>query len=220
MFDRLIASRPRSDARTTLPGTALSIMAHAGALGVAVAATLPAGPPPGSPVPADTTAIVFSHVPRKSATGGQGIVHGGLPVPDISESLADAVSRLPDLSIGLEDGLRSGGPLVTSPPSWRLSGIGGTGDVALVRVPDEPPSLVFAPTPRYPETLRAAGFEGLVEIEAVIDTTGRAEAASLRVARRLQAGSFRWPTRADADSAGDSVRIARLMSTRCRTTRN
>ena len=38
-----------------------------------------------------------------------------------------------------------------------------------------------APTPRYPEALRAAGIEGDVTLEFVVDTTGRVEGGSVRV---------------------------------------
>jgi protein TonB len=38
-----------------------------------------------------------------------------------------------------------------------------------------------APTPRYPEALRAAGVEGEVNLEFVVDTSGRVEARSVRV---------------------------------------
>lgn len=37
-----------------------------------------------------------------------------------------------------------------------------------------------APTPRYPESLRAAGIDGEVTLEFVVDTSGRLEAGSVR----------------------------------------
>jgi len=47
--------------------------------------------------------------------------------------------------------------------------------------PDEPPELLAAPLPAYPEPLRRAAVTGRVVIEAVIDTVGRAEAGTIRV---------------------------------------
>jgi periplasmic protein TonB len=41
--------------------------------------------------------------------------------------------------------------------------------------------MVSQPVPRYPAPLEAAGIEGRVALEFVIDTTGRVEPASLRV---------------------------------------
>jgi protein TonB len=50
-----------------------------------------------------------------------------------------------------------------------------------VRTVEEPPILLSYPAPGYPELLRRAGVEGQVTVEAVLDTTGRAERASLRI---------------------------------------
>lgn len=53
---------------------------------------------------------------------------------------------------------------------------------------DEPATTLFQPAPRYPPVLQAAGFEGRVLLEFVIDTTGHAEPASLRVIERTREG--------------------------------
>lgn len=50
-----------------------------------------------------------------------------------------------------------------------------------IRVVEELPVLLSHPAPRYPDILRQAGTEGRVVVEAVIDTTGRAERDGLRV---------------------------------------
>jgi protein TonB len=50
-----------------------------------------------------------------------------------------------------------------------------------VRVVEELPVLLNHPVPRYPDILRQAGIEGRVVVEAVIDSTGRAEREGLRV---------------------------------------
>jgi protein TonB len=42
--------------------------------------------------------------------------------------------------------------------------------------------LLGHPVPRYPELLRAAGIEGRVVVEVVLDTLGRAEPQTLRIA--------------------------------------
>jgi len=46
---------------------------------------------------------------------------------------------------------------------------------------DEKPSMVSPLQPEYPDLLRQAGIEGSVLIEVIIDTTGHAEPASMRV---------------------------------------
>ncbi len=63
------------------------------------------------------------------------------------------------------------------PPGGRIPG----GLLIESRVVDEPPEMLSHPEPRYPEVLRQAGIEGRVVVEAVLDTTGRAEAGSLRI---------------------------------------
>jgi protein TonB len=50
-----------------------------------------------------------------------------------------------------------------------------------VRVADEAPVMLSHPVPRYPEILRQAGIDGRVMAEAVVDTSGRVEPASVRI---------------------------------------
>ena len=49
---------------------------------------------------------------------------------------------------------------------------------------DEPAAIVSAPPLEYPPALRHAGLQGRVTVQAVIDTLGRAEPASLKVIAR------------------------------------
>jgi len=49
---------------------------------------------------------------------------------------------------------------------------------------DEPATIVSAPPLDYPPALRHAGLQGRVTVQAVIDTLGRAEPASLKVIAR------------------------------------
>src|SRR5436853_3179814 len=46
---------------------------------------------------------------------------------------------------------------------------------------DEQPEPISKSAPHYPDGLRQAGIEGIAVLECVIDTSGRAEPASLRV---------------------------------------
>ena len=48
-----------------------------------------------------------------------------------------------------------------------------------VSVVDEVPVMLAGPLPDYPEALRRAGVEGRVVLEAVVDTAGHVEPASL-----------------------------------------
>ena len=70
--------------------------------------------------------------------------------------------------------------------------LGGTGDghgsvadqVYSEATVDEPVEIVSVPPLEYPPALRQAGLQGRVTVQAVIDTLGRAEPASLKVITR------------------------------------
>jgi len=68
--------------------------------------------------------------------------------------------------------------------------LGGNGDgraadeVYSEATVDEPAAIVTAPPLEYPPALRRAGLQGRVTVQAVIDTLGRAEPASLKVIAR------------------------------------
>ena len=57
----------------------------------------------------------------------------------------------------------------------------GSGDVSTESMVDERPVFLSGPPLRYPPLLRQAGIEGHVLVRAIIDTTGRAEPASVLV---------------------------------------
>lgn len=59
---------------------------------------------------------------------------------------------------------------------------------------DEVPLLLAAPAPEYPSLLRLAGTSGRVVLQAIVDTTGRAEAGSIKVVRSPHIG-FDQPSR-------------------------
>jgi bla regulator protein blaR1 len=57
----------------------------------------------------------------------------------------------------------------------------GPGDVSTQSMVDERPVFLSGPPLQYPALLRQAGIQGRVLVRAIIDTTGRAEPASVRV---------------------------------------
>ena len=59
---------------------------------------------------------------------------------------------------------------------------------------EDPPVLLAGPPLAYPELLRQAGVQGRVEVEAIIDTSGRVEAASIVIVRSPHPG-FAQPAR-------------------------
>jgi protein TonB len=67
-------------------------------------------------------------------------------------------------------------------------GSGGGDRIRAVGEVDEPASVLLQPAPRYPPVLQAAGLEGRVLLEFVIDTAGHPEPASLRIIERSREG--------------------------------
>src|SRR6266699_6588839 len=88
------------------------------------------------------------------------------------------------------------------PKDYSGSGVeGGTAngmvlgnEVFLESIVEEKPSVLSAPPPPYPELLRQAGIKGRVLIQAVIDTTGRAELSSVKIIQSPNPG-FDQPSR-------------------------
>ena len=58
----------------------------------------------------------------------------------------------------------------------------------------ERPQLLRYPAPRYPDSLRTAGIGGRVVVEAIIDSTGHADSASVRILSSTHPG-FEAPAR-------------------------
>ncbi len=66
--------------------------------------------------------------------------------------------------------------------------VGGTGPVEVGETfieaeVDDPVRPISQPSPRYPPTLQAAGIQGRVEVQYVVDTTGHAEPSSWKILR-------------------------------------
>lgn len=85
-----------------------------------------------------------------------------------------------------------------------FTGVGVEGGRADGRVPDpnevyaealvdQKPAMLTGRPPSYPELLRQAGIQGRVIIQAIVDTTGRVEAKSIRIVKSPNPG-FDQPT--------------------------
>ena len=74
-------------------------------------------------------------------------------------------------------------PSIAAPPAHESASKVGVGidSVFTQAVVDEQPELASAPKVDYPALLRSAGIQGRVMVEAIIDTSGRAEPQSLHV---------------------------------------
>jgi protein TonB len=75
------------------------------------------------------------------------------------------------------------------------TGIVPTGDqVFMESVVEERPVLLSGRTPQYPDLLRQAGVEGRVIVQAIIDSSGRAEPRSVKILQSPNPG-FDQPAR-------------------------
>jgi protein TonB len=102
------------------------------------------------------------------------------PVPDQSGS---ALGQLNGDSQGMLDGVAGG--VVGGVPNGVLGGtIGGTGTGPVTDY-DQPPRLVRAATPIMPQEAFVKGIQGTVEVEILIDETGKV--AQARVTRSIPA---------------------------------
>jgi len=150
----------------------VSIMVHAGVLAAAIA---------GAHAGSDTPPIVILPdsvwaMPIAGPAGGvdrlAAPLIGPVDLPDIP-----GIPALPESPSSPETWIPTPGPGGLGPTVWG----GADSGVFDPTLTDEPPMLLSAPVPVYPSLLRLAGIQGVVTVQAVVDTIGRAEPASLRV---------------------------------------
>ena len=75
----------------------------------------------------------------------------------------------------------------------RTSAVPVADEVLLEAIVDEKPSVLSGPQLVYPEILRQARIQGRVIVQAIIDTTGRAEPKSLKILQSPNQDSIRVP---------------------------
>jgi periplasmic protein TonB len=193
MFNNLLESKPKKEKRGG--GTIASIVMHSILVGLAVYATANAAiqnekprqekidfvetpkdeppPPKDEPPPPPPPDVVAAPPPPK----GFQVLTAPVEIPDV----------IPDIDLNKK---------ITDENDFSGKGVaGGTskgveGGKAVVQT-DQPyfefqveKPVVPAPgstSPRYPDMLRQAGVEGEVLAQFVVDTTGRAEAGSLKI---------------------------------------
>jgi periplasmic protein TonB len=194
MFGELLESRPRQARRGKV--AAASVVAHAVVLFAAAIATknADAGPPDEAP-PRDV--IHRWHVPEPVEPSPPTEARAAVPRPTSPPRSPIPPVTIPDglppidVPLGPTGNLGLDDPGELGPTSSPAGAIGGTdspaGDgVFPLGSPLVDKPAVLAPgnaQPRYPEPLRRASVAGLVVTEFVVDTTGHAEMASLRLVR-------------------------------------
>ena len=161
-----------------------SVVLHLGVITAVVYAQAGGKEAPKPAFHVDTLVFRAPALPDHPIAGGEAARGGStvkqspnLPRPDfdgtaIPETQAPAIWPSSSDSIGVS-GLLTAGPtstLVSTP-----------GDAIGEATADEPVRVRVESVPRYPLALRAMGAEGVVEMEFVVDTTGRADLATVRI---------------------------------------
>ncbi len=189
MFDHLLASAPQhGGARKSLPSALTSMAIHAGVIWLAVTVTIKTAEVI-EEAQADTTMIFLTQEAEPDAEPPPVQEILTIDPPPKGFQVLQAPIEIPteippiDLSERFDPRDFSGSGV----QGGIFSGVeGGTGPVDLSvtfneAMVDERPERLSGPLPRYPEMLRQAGIEGSVMLEFVIDTSGRVEAALIKV---------------------------------------
>ncbi|HEY3280441.1 MAG TPA: energy transducer TonB [Gemmatimonadales bacterium] len=185
MFEHLIESKRKADKKTAFGLGFVSLVGHTGIVGLAVIATLTASQA-AEQVP-DTLMVFVNQEEQKQEEQP--------PVIDIPQlkgfQTVVAPTEIPTNipPINLQEHF--------DPKDYTGSGVeGGTGggivpssdQVFLESVVEERPEILSGPQLQYPDLLRQAGIEGRAIVQAIIDTSGRAEPASVKVVQSPNPG--------------------------------
>lgn len=187
MFDNLVVSKPQR--KRSLSEGAISLILHVVLIYGAIKATAGAAetlhkvlqdttvvflePPKTTPPPEPPKEVIVTANPPPQ--GFQTVVPPAqIPTEIPPVNLNERFDPKDFTGKGVEGGIATGvvggtGPVPTS------------GEVFLVAEVDEIPQVVSQPALRYPPVMESAGIPGQVDVQFVVDTTGRVEPGSLKV---------------------------------------
>jgi outer membrane biosynthesis protein TonB len=209
MFHTLVASGPQ--ARPSARRFLLSLSVH----GVAIAGAIASSRPAATTAPQTHPALVFfAPQPRQRSLRAVSDRVGAQVAPTPSWEpllqIPDLIPPvLPTTLPGIADLLDTAFLRAGSSPALPGSPASGMGEDKTWTVDsvDVPVEVIEQPPVRYPPALAQADIAGLVELEYVVDTAGRAEPGSLRT---LAAAHPEFEAAARATVLGSHFRPARL----------
>jgi len=179
VFDTLIESRRKSEKKKYFGVGVVSLVMHTIIITAAVIATLTAGPADNS-VKVDTNMVYLQQEQQQKQPEPQPVLDVQLKGFQTVVAPTDIPTNIPP--INLQEHF--------DPKDYSGSGVeGGVGNgivpssdqVLSVDVVQEKPERLAGPQPVYPPLLQQAGIQGVVKVEAIIDTTGHVEPNSVRV---------------------------------------
>jgi protein TonB len=188
VFDTLIESKRRADVKRGSTASVVSIILHSALVAGAVYATQRVVA--AEEVTIDTAMVYLSEKQEEEKPEEQPQVMLDVPLKGFQTIVAptEIPTDIPpvDLTetfdprdysgVGVEGGVASG----VEPTS--------ANQVYLESVVEEKPEPLSGPPLQYPELLRQAQIQGRVMVEAIIDTTGRAEPTSIKIVQSPHPG--------------------------------
>jgi len=180
VFDVLIESKRKTNRKKGFGVGFVSLTLHTALIAGAVYATLHAGQTD-TAVKVDT-AMVYLAQEQQQKPPEQQPVQLDVPLKGFQTVIAPEVmpTNIPPVNLSEK----------FDPKDYSGSGVEGgiatgivpTGnEVFMEAIVEEKPSVLSGLQPQYPELLRQAGIQGRVMVQAIIDTTGRAEPPSVKV---------------------------------------
>jgi protein TonB len=180
VFDVLIESKRTKNRKKGFSVGFVSLTLHTALIAGAVYATLHAGQTD-TAVRVDT-AMVYLQQEQQQKPPEQQPVQLDVPLKGFQTVIAPEVmpTNIPPVNLSEK----------FDPKDYSGSGVEGgiatgivpTGnEVFMEAIVEEKPSVLSGLQPQYPELLRQAGIQGRVMVQAIIDTTGRAEPPSVKV---------------------------------------
>lgn len=187
MFDTLIESKRRADVKRGSTASVVSILFHSALVAGAVYATQQVVS--AEEVTIDTAMVYLSDKQEEEKPEEQPQVALDVPLKGFQTVMAptEIPTDIPPVDLtetfdprdysgqGVEGGLATGAEPTAN-------------QVYLESVVEEKPEPLSGPPLQYPELLRQAQIQGRVLVEAIIDTTGRAEQSSIKIVQSPHPG--------------------------------
>ena len=211
MFETLIESQRKPDKKRVLEVGFVSLTIHTALIAAAIIATVKVGQSD-TLVLTDTTLVILENWnPRKQQ----------VKVDDLLKDIGEV--KMPTIRcvfpwITPPEGFHETFPYPKDPRGGVESDVANnadsTGELYVESLVDVKPSLLSATPPPYPELLHQAGIGGQVLLQAILDTSGRAEPHSVRIVHSphpaFDPGSRNWILHAvfrPARVRGHAVRV-------------
>src|SRR3989440_9560678 len=180
VFDVLIESKRKKNSKKAFSVGFVSLTVNTAVVGGAVYEALNAAQTDNS-VKVDP-AMVFLDQQQQQKRPEQQPVQLDVPLKGFQTVVAPDVTPTNIPPVNLQEKFDPKDYSGTGVEGGVASGMVPTGnEVFMEAIVEEKPSVLSGPQPQYPELLRQAGIQGRVMVQAIIDTTGRAEPPSLKV---------------------------------------